>query len=96
MRGVLTHATFKATATRRMVCRRAIVPEHDARHVLKEAIQVAKDVCNAEDVSEIDCILAWDTVDDIGRGISKREEIDPLEVYCNDHEDADECRVYDL
>lgn len=95
MRTFIT-SMHKSCLARRIVSRRAMVPNNDARQVLKDAIQMATYLCRQEDTTEIECILAWDTVDEIGRGISKYEDVDPLEAYCAQHQDADECRVYDV
>ncbi len=80
---------------RSMRCR-AYIPEHDAYNLLRQALEHANVLCSQEDVDAMECIIAWDTVDEIGKGISRREEIDPLEAYCADNEDSDECRIYDL
>lgn len=64
--------------------------------MLQEAIVQAKQVCKDQEVDEMECLLAWDTVDEIARGIDNREWSDPLEQYCVEHEEEDECRVYDV
>lgn len=97
MRVVIPSMRF--LTTKRVVRSHAYVPENDARHLLKNAIVNAKVTCTLEDVDEIECLLAWDIVDEIERGISRREQaaaVDPLEAYCVDNEDADECRLYEL
>lgn len=68
----------------------------EAYKLLREAMNHAQYVCDQDDLDELECAVAWDTVDEIGRGISKIIERDPLEEYCADHEEEDECRVYDL
>lgn len=75
---------------------RSYIPEHDAYSLLRQALEQAKSICSQEDVDALECVIAWDTVDEIGRGISKREEIDALEAYCVENPDSDECRVYDI
>lgn len=85
----------------RSVVRNATVPSGggqgvDAYKLLREAMINAKYVCDQDEVDELECAVAWDTVDEIGRGISKIEERDPLEMYCMEHEEDDECRVYDV
>lgn len=71
-------------------------PYYEGRQILKEAILRAKDVCNDQNVDEFECAVAWDTVDEISRGVAHREETDAMEVYCLENPDADECRTYDV
>lgn len=50
-----------------------------------------------------DCAVAWDTVEEISAAVSDKktqEKIakqgeDPLEEFCKDSPEADECRVYE-
>lgn len=83
-------------SVRCMRCKAASPSNQDARQMLKEAIVQAKDVCNDQTADEMECIIAWDTVDEIARGIANREWTDPLEQYCAEHEEEDECRMYDV
>ncbi len=43
--------------------------------------------------------MAWDTVEEISAAAEKKrkaaKEQDPLEKFCEDNADADECRVYE-
>lgn len=93
----LSTASIRITQNVRKVCCRAAVPSnHEAKQMLKEAIVQAKDICHDQKADEIECIIAWDTVDEIARGIANREWTDPLEQYCVEHEEEDECRMYDV
>jgi glucose-6-phosphate 1-dehydrogenase len=68
-----------------------------AYHLLRNAIVEANHICHSElFVDEVECAIAWDTVDEIARGIAAREARDPLEDYCAENPDADECRMYDI
>ena len=71
---------------------------------LQDAIKDAEVACDGGSAGE--CAAAWDNVEEISAAIShkKAEEAaaaaaaaaaDPLEVFCGDNPDADECRVYD-
>lgn len=72
-------------------------PKSTPKHYLQQAIIHAKNICSSDLLTdEFECIAAWDTVDEIARGIAIRESRDPLEDYCLDNPDADECRVYDV
>lgn len=46
------------------------------------------------------CASAWDTVEELSAEKShekaKNPTKDPLEQYCSDEPDADECRVHDV
>jgi predicted RNA-binding protein with PIN domain len=69
----------------------------DAHNILKKAIIDAKSICSSDLlIDEYECAVAWDTVDEIAHGIAIREARDPLEDYCAENPDADECRTYDV
>lgn len=61
------------------------------------AIKEAEEAC--ESGSEAECATAWDTVEELSAAKSdkekKAERKDPLEEYCEEAPDADECRVYE-
>lgn len=62
------------------------------------AIKSAKNICMST-LDDTECTVAWDTVDEIVRGIHHRHEfdiVDPLEAFCAVNPDADECRTYDV
>jgi hypothetical protein len=46
-----------------------------------------------------ECAVAWDTVEEISAAAEKKrlaaKEMDPMEKFCEDNADADECRVYE-
>lgn len=77
----------------------ALPPSHsiEAKQTLNDAINLAQSLCS-QTAEEIECTIAWDNVDEIRRGVYLREEAaaDPLEAFCVENEDADECRIYDL
>lgn len=79
-----------------VVCRSVHPSNEDAYKLLHDAVVQAKYVCDLHDVDEIECVIAWDTVDEIRHGIDRRENLDPLEAYCVENEDTDECRIYDI
>ncbi len=62
------------------------------------AIKSARNICLST-LDDMECTFAWETVDEIIRGLHHRHEfdiVDPLEAYCVTNPDADECRIYDL
>jgi hypothetical protein len=45
------------------------------------------------------CVAAWDKYWDLEQAYYKKvesEEKDPLEIFCQENPDADECRLYDV
>ncbi|KAI8462234.1 MAG: CP12-domain-containing protein [Monoraphidium minutum] len=68
--------------------------------VLQEAIKEAEETCDGGAAGE--CAAAWDNVEEISAAISHKKtqaedtkSNDPLEQFCGENPDADECRVYD-
>lgn len=68
------------------------------KNLLANVILDAKRICN-ESLHDIECSVAWDVVDEVARGIHHRVELrneDPLELYCTEFPENDECRIYDI
>ncbi|CAM6096287.1 unnamed protein product [Calypogeia fissa] len=68
---------------------------------IKESITSAQEVCEGNETSE-ECVVAWDEVEELSAAASHKRESDkasnakdPLEKYCEDHPETDECRVYE-
>merc|ERR1712037_82974 len=69
----------------------------DMSDALEEAINEAKETCE-DDPKKADCAVAWDNVEEISAEISHKKAAkknDPLEDFCDDNPEADECRVYE-
>ena len=72
-----------------------------ATHQLSESIEAA--VGEAEEAcdggSTADCAAAWDTVEELSAEAAhqkaKAVKKDPMEEFCDESPDADECRVYE-
>jgi hypothetical protein len=66
---------------------------------VESAIKEAEDKCTSGTSGE--CAAAWDNVEEISATIAHKKVADadpsndPLEKFCDDNPDADECRVYD-
>jgi len=76
---------------------KSYVDLQNAKVDLKYAIQDALKTC--DDTSEYgkECVIAWETVEEISKAIADRTyAYDPLESYCNDHPSDFECKVYDV
>lgn len=65
---------------------------------LEKAIAHAQNICALVGTT-IDCMLAWDEVDELTSAFHKlrdnSKDDDPLEKFCEMFPDADECRIYD-
>ncbi|GFY98662.1 CP12 domain-containing protein 1 [Actinidia rufa] len=63
-----------------------------------ESIKNAEDACAGDPVSG-ECVAAWDEVEELSAAAShardKKKDSDPLETYCADNPETDECRTYD-
>jgi hypothetical protein len=69
----------------------------EERRLLLDAIRRANEVCS-DTHDDVECAIVWDEVEDIFRGLNTRVTMrydDPLDMYCDDVPDADECRMYD-
>ncbi|KAK9833479.1 hypothetical protein WJX81_008569 [Elliptochloris bilobata] len=65
---------------------------------VETAIKEAKDTC--ADGTAGECAAAWDSVEELSaaaahRKVAQEGQGDPLEKYCGDNPEADECRVYE-
>ncbi|KAK4273272.1 hypothetical protein QN277_021709 [Acacia crassicarpa] len=66
---------------------------------VEESIKNAEETCS-EDPASGECVAAWDEVEELSAAAShardrKKKESDPLENYCSDNPEVDECRTYD-
>ncbi|KAK9086307.1 hypothetical protein Syun_028701 [Stephania yunnanensis] len=65
-----------------------------------ESIKSAEQAC-ADDPVSGECAAAWDEVEEVSAAASdarlkkKEKESDPLETYCKDNPETEECRTYD-
>jgi hypothetical protein len=71
----------------------------DISDKMSESIDKAKEAC-AEDTASGKCAAAWDEVEELSAAASHardklKETSDPLEAYCKDNPETDECRTYD-
>lgn len=88
---------FPCTARRytRLVVRST--PQEIANKV-SESIKEAEEKC-AEDPKAGECVAAWDEVEELSAAAShardKNKGKDPLEEYCKDNPETDECRTYE-
>ncbi|XP_058083446.1 calvin cycle protein CP12-2, chloroplastic [Magnolia sinica] len=83
--------------TRRMQVRPMATPERIAK-TLEETIKEAEEICASDPLSG-ECAAEWDMVEEVSAAAShareREKESDPLENYCKDNPETDECKTYD-
>ncbi|KAJ6680076.1 CALVIN CYCLE PROTEIN CP12-2 CHLOROPLASTIC [Salix purpurea] len=73
-------------------------PERISEKV-ERSIKEAEEACSG-DAASGECAAAWDEVEELSAAAShakakKKEYSDPLEEYCKDNPETDECRTYE-
>lgn len=75
----------------------AAAPDQISQKV-EESIKSAQAACSDDPVSG-ECAAAWDEVEELSAAAShardKNKDSDPLETYCKDNPETNECRTYD-
>lgn len=66
---------------------------------MSDSIKEAQETCS-EDAASGECAAAWDEVEELSAAAShardrKKDHSDPLEEFCEDNPETDECRTYD-
>ncbi|XVF32891.1 hypothetical protein REPUB_Repub17cG0122100 [Reevesia pubescens] len=65
---------------------------------VEKSIKEAEEACS-DDPASGECVAAWDEVEELSAAASharvKQKDNDPLENYCKDNPETDECRTYD-
>ncbi|CAN6561578.1 unnamed protein product [Malus baccata var. baccata] len=63
-----------------------------------ESIKSAEEKCS-DDPASGECVAAWDEVEELSAAASHKraneKSSDPLETFCKDNPETDECRTYD-
>lgn len=72
---------------------------NDIQSRIEQERDQARAVCDSKGSESEDCAVAWDTVEELQAEASHQREKSKgktsLEQYCDDHPDADECRIYE-
>lgn len=67
---------------------------------IQEAIEQARNACDAKGNSSSECAVAWDIVEELQAEKSHRQVIakpkTSLDQHCDAHPEAVECLIYDL
>ncbi|GMI66637.1 CP12 DOMAIN-CONTAINING PROTEIN 1, CP12 domain-containing protein 2 [Hibiscus trionum] len=84
---------------RRMQAFRAVRAAPDGiSEKVEKSIKEAQEACS-DDPASGECVAAWDEVEELSAAAShardKNKDSDPLENYCKDNPETDECRTYD-
>ncbi|CAM6109975.1 unnamed protein product [Calypogeia fissa] len=79
---------------------RASPSSTNLEETVQHAIEDAEEVCKADGASAGNCAAAWDEVEELAAAVahkkaSEKDKKDPLEVFCNEVPEADECRTYE-
>ncbi|PHT34710.1 Calvin cycle protein CP12-1, chloroplastic [Capsicum baccatum] len=77
----------------------AATPDNKLSDLVAESVKEVEQAC-AENLVSSECAAAWDVVEEASAAVSharnrKKESSDPLENYCKDNPETDECRTYD-
>ncbi|TVU47333.1 hypothetical protein EJB05_06929, partial [Eragrostis curvula] len=84
-------------AHRRLVAVAAATPS-DLSSKVSESIKQAQETC-ADDPVSGECVAAWDEVEELSAAAShardRQKGADPLEEFCKDNPETDECRMYE-
>ncbi|GAB4830577.1 hypothetical protein Ancab_020343 [Ancistrocladus abbreviatus] len=82
----------------RMMARPVAAAPDKLSEKVAESVKEAEEVC-AGDPTSGECVAAWDTVEEVSAAAShardRKKESDPLENYCKDNPETEECRTYD-
>ncbi|XP_015891707.2 calvin cycle protein CP12-2, chloroplastic [Ziziphus jujuba] len=82
----------------RMVVRPVYAAPDKISGKVEESIKQAEELCG-EDPASGECVAAWDEVEELSAAAShardRKKESDPLEAYCKDNPETDECRTYE-
>ncbi|KAI8004836.1 hypothetical protein LOK49_LG08G00030 [Camellia lanceoleosa] len=73
--------------------------EKKLAEMIAKKVEEAKEVCEGDERSD-ECKVAWDEVEEVSQAkadlrLKLLEKQDPLEFFCQDNPETDECRIYD-
>ncbi|KAI3972610.1 hypothetical protein MKX01_019268 [Papaver californicum] len=92
--------TLKLFSARAMKFKGTQMKDKQLSEMIEKKVQEATQVCgeNNNPISD-ECKVAWDEVEEISQAKAdfrmKIEKEDPLESFCNENPETDECRVYE-
>ncbi|KAM7480525.1 hypothetical protein LguiA_028738 [Lonicera macranthoides] len=73
--------------------------EKKLTELIEEKVMEAKQVCEGDRISD-ECKVAWDEVEEISQAkadlrLKLDRDQDPLQSFCEDNPETDECRIYE-
>lgn len=90
----------KKVAARAASTRAVVMTTPELKSQIQQKISEAQETC-ADPKAKVECAVAWDEVEEISSAAANKDErakaaayADPLDKFCDDNPEADECRVY--
>ncbi|XP_047328584.1 calvin cycle protein CP12-3, chloroplastic [Impatiens glandulifera] len=76
-----------------------VMREKQLTEMIEKMVMEAKEVCKGDERSD-ECKVAWDEVEEVSQAkadlrLKLELQHDPLESFCADHPETDECRIYE-
>lgn len=73
--------------------------EKQLAEMIEKKVKEAKEVCGEDETSD-ECKVAWDEVEEVSQAkadlrLKLEKQQDPLESFCQDNPETDECRIYE-
>ncbi|KAK0576541.1 hypothetical protein LWI29_019260 [Acer saccharum] len=88
--------TVKATGVAKF--KGTYMREKQLTEMIQQKVSEAKQVCEGDKTSD-ECKVAWDEVEEVSQAkadlMLKLQKQDPLEFFCQDNPETDECRIYE-
>ncbi|KAH9302809.1 hypothetical protein KI387_014392, partial [Taxus chinensis] len=74
------------------------VREQRLSELIEKKVSEAHELCDGKEGSD-ECKVAWDEVEEVSQAKAhfrqRAQKEDPLEAYCKDNPEVDECRLYE-
>ncbi|KAH7530545.1 hypothetical protein ACOSP7_011373 [Xanthoceras sorbifolium] len=90
------NVTVKATGVAKF--KGTHMKEKQLTEMIQQKVSEAKQVCEGDETTD-ECKVAWDEVEEISQAKAdlrrKLQTQDPLEFFCQDNPETDECRIYE-
>ncbi|KAI4319376.1 hypothetical protein MLD38_032979 [Melastoma candidum] len=91
-------SSYRSRSNRRVLIRPVGAAPDKLEDKLADSIKQAEETC-AGDSASGECAAAWDEVEELSAAAShardKKKNADPLEDFCKDNPEDEECRTYE-
>ncbi|KAB2605025.1 calvin cycle protein CP12-1 [Pyrus ussuriensis x Pyrus communis] len=95
---VPTWRSYSSVGRRMTIVRPVSAAPDKLSEKVAESIKSAEETCS-DDPASGECVAAWDEVEELSAAVSHKRDneksSDPLETFCKDNPETDECRTYD-